>query len=167
MRAGVAVTISYLQATDVPTNIGSRRSITGTRRIGVVPDRGRARAMTNALVVAPVTPCLLPDARQVDAREQVLSEAHAVLALHRADAGGFCSGCLDLARLAPVPCPRRLTALFAVETHGVARWNTPARHVEVFAPTGGNAGLTSALGLSAAACSSSLPLCLPHGRDGG
>lgn len=66
----------------------------------------------------------LPQASQVDARDSMIAEAYAVLALHFADASGkVCAGCLDLARLAPVPCPLSRAALSVVETCGVAAWN--------------------------------------------
>jgi hypothetical protein len=70
---------------------------------------------------------LLPAERHVDARARAVAAAHAVLLLHVLDTtGSFCRGCLDLARLAPVPCPPSRAALSVVETHGTAVWEGPS-----------------------------------------
>lgn len=75
------------------------------------PGCGRRRI---AVTAAPLT------ARGVDSRLDVLRAAQAVLRLHIADECGLlCVGCLDRARLAPVPCPVARRAVSVVATHGV------------------------------------------------
>ena len=61
----------------------------------------------------------------VPAREVVLRRAHALLLAHVAGANGLCVGCADLARFATAPCPMARRALSAIETHGVAVWDSP------------------------------------------
>ena len=68
---------------------------------------------------------LLPDRIAIDRLAARLSRAHGVLLLHVAGLAGFCAGCLDTARLAPVPCPSARQALSIVETQGVSTWDVP------------------------------------------
>jgi hypothetical protein len=142
MPGGVAVTISNPQATDVPANMGTRRS-TAVQRRGRMSDArdtrvgvaggGVPRGAADRAGHRDVGPAsdgaggrlsrARFDDRAVGLRAEVLAEAESVLLVHVAGVDGHCAGCADRCWFALAPCLVSRWARSVIGTHGVAVWD--------------------------------------------